>query len=117
MRLAGALRSWNIETDLRFGSGTEGEPAGSASSDRVDVLAGVNWQAETGARTFATGWAMVGAVGSNLSTDAFAGLGYRISERNAIIGGYRYLSVDRRDGDFLYDVALQGLMRGLSLPF
>ncbi|AOZ71153.1 hypothetical protein LPB142_16815 (plasmid) [Rhodobacter xanthinilyticus] len=83
----------------------------------MDGLAGVNWQADTSAKTFVTGWAMVGAGGSDFTADVFAGLGYRISERNSIVGGYRYLSVDREDGDFLYDVEQQGLMLGLSLPF
>ncbi|MCT2541168.1 hypothetical protein [Sedimentimonas flavescens] len=117
LRVAGGLRYWNVETDLRFSGGTVGERSGSASNDWVDGLAGVNWLADTSEKTFVTGWAMVGAGGSDFTTDVFAGLGYRISERNAIVGGYRYLSVDREDGDFQYDVEQQGLMLGLSLPF
>jgi hypothetical protein len=31
--------------------------------------------------------------------------------------GYRYLDVDYEDGDFLYDVAQDGLVLGLSWRF
>jgi hypothetical protein len=117
IRAAAGIRYWNIETELGFSGGVAPDISVSGSDDWVDGLGGLIWQTDLNGDTFLTGWAFAGAGGAEFMSDLFAGVGYRISERTALVGGYRYLSVDRRNGDFIYDVEQAGLMIGMNIGF
>jgi hypothetical protein len=117
VRVGAGLRYWDVNVDLDLSAGTLPAASASISNSWVDAIAGVNWKADLSDRTYFSGWAFAGGGGSDFTSDIFAGIGYRISDRTELIGGYRYLSVDRRDGDFLYDVEQQGALMGVSFGF
>jgi hypothetical protein len=56
-------------------------------------------------------------VGSELSWNATALLGYRLSERTTAAFGYRHLDIDYEDGDFMFDAQFSGPYFGLSFRF
>jgi len=117
IRLAGGLRYWDVKTDLGLTAGTSPAVSGSGSDQWLDAIVGVTWRSDLGPKTYLTGWAMVGGGGSDHTADLFAGLGYRFNDRTSLVGGYRYIDVDRRSGDFVYDVEQQGAMLGVAFAF
>ena len=56
-------------------------------------------------------------VGSDFMWDANINLGYQWTKGFASTIGYRYLDIDYEDDGFLYDVAQDGLVLGLSWRF
>ena len=68
---------------------------------------------------FVSGFVIIGGfdVGSDFMWDANLNLGYRWTETFSTLFGYRYLDVDYEDSNFLYDVAQDGLILGLSWRF
>ncbi len=117
VRVGAGLRYWDVNVDLDLGAGTLPAASTSVSNSWVDAIAGVNWKTDLSDRTYVSGWALGGGGGSDFTADIFAGIGYRINDRTELIGGYRYLSVDRSDGDFLYDVEQHGALLGVSFGF
>ena len=47
----------------------------------------------------------------------FAGLGYNFNEDYSFVAGYRYMVIDYKKDDFLFDVAISGPMIGLVIRF
>jgi opacity protein-like surface antigen len=45
------------------------------------------------------------------------GLGYEMSDHFSAVAGYRALGVDYQDGDFEFDVTIQGPIVGVALKF
>jgi len=70
---------------------------------------------------FVTAKADVGGfgIGSDLTFQLFGGLGLNLSPRLTTVIGYRHLDVDYRRArtDFVYDVALSGLVAGFGFRF
>lgn len=56
-------------------------------------------------------------VGSTLTWQMIGTVNYQWSEQLALRAGYRYLSVDYRAGDFLYNVQMQGPILGATYRF
>jgi hypothetical protein len=56
-------------------------------------------------------------VNSDLIWQANLALGYRMSDRLSLLGGYRGLGVDYTDGGFLVDTVAHGPVIGLSYRF
>ena len=56
-------------------------------------------------------------VGSSFTWQAVATVNWRMTDATDLRLGYRALSVDRRDGDFMYDVVLHGPVVGLDYRF
>jgi len=54
-------------------------------------------------------------VGSDLTWQAFAGVGCRVSDRVFVEAGYRYMDVDYRQGGFSYDMVTSGGGGGLGV--
>ena len=59
----------------------------------------------------------VGAGGSNLSWQLYAGAGYALGRCCSLVGAYRFLDVDYDKDEILYDVRLGGPTFGLTLRF
>ena len=116
LRLMAGARRWQVDTDIQISAGPfAGGSTG--SNDWWDAMVGLRGRHDIGPRTFLTGWALVGGGGSDFMADVFGGVGYRISDTTSLVGGYRYMTVDRTDGSFIYDVDQQGLLVGLKLSF
>ena len=56
-------------------------------------------------------------VGSKLTWDVRASLGYRLSERTTFLFGYRHLDINYEDGIFELDAQFYGPYLGLSFGF
>lgn len=117
LRVMGGVRYWNVENDLSVTAGALPPQTISTGDNWLDVVVGVRGTRDIGARTYLTGTALLGAGGSELTFDLFGGVGYRFNEGTAGVLGYRHLSVDRRDGTFVYDVTQSGLIAGVVFSF
>jgi len=110
------IRYWHVSTDLapqpQVGNGF------SQSANWVDAVAGGRIQVALSAKAFI---AMVGDAGGGSARSDYqaAGiLGYKISRKCVLLGGYRYLSVNYRPNgkaQFVYDVNMPGLMFGVTI--
>lgn len=56
-------------------------------------------------------------IAADITTQGYALAGYTLSERAALLLGYRYLYTDYQDGDFSYDISTHGYMAGLQIDF
>jgi len=116
---AGGVRYWDVSTELSLEGGLlPGRDVDSGDS-WLDPMVGLRGRADLNEKVFVTGWAYLGGfdMGSNSMSDLFAGVGYKFGSRTSGVLGYRYMSVDREDGDFLYDVEQQGVVGGVSFAF
>jgi len=118
LRILGGARYWNVDLDFNLSAGALPGRSAPGGDSWVDGIIGVRGQSDLSDQFYLTGWAMAGGGGSEFMGDVFGGVGYRLTERTALIGGYRYLTVDRRENDgFIYDVEQQGLVVGANFGF
>jgi hypothetical protein len=120
----GAARYTAADTDLDLVTTTGGLLPGGTRSVSAD---GNWWDPVVGARVivpFAQGWWAVlygdiggFGVGSDLTYQAIAGVGWRFSEHLAAKAGYRYLYQDYEKGTFVWDAAWHGPYLGLGIRF
>jgi hypothetical protein len=119
--VAGA-RLWSVDNELSF-NGQAGQPLAGLSFDDeatwVDPVVGVKGRANLSPRFYFTGWAMVGGfgVGSDFMWDVMGGLGYEFTETFSTVLGYRAMSVDYSNDDFVFDVTQQGPILGAVFRF
>ena len=115
---AGA-RIMGLEADLtgRFVGG--GQDARGARTDWADPIIGVRGQADFADRWFFRYNADIGGFGvsSDLTWQAFAGIGYRVNEGVAVAAGYRGIGVDYSDGNFFLDTVSHGPVLGVEIRF
>jgi hypothetical protein len=55
--------------------------------------------------------------GSQVTWQVYTGVGKEFKQRYALFLGYRRLSVDYRDGGFIYNTNTNGLLLGGSIKF
>lgn len=117
--LGGGVRYWSVQTDLHLAAGTSPARSIGDKNHWFDPIIGLRGQTDLGEKTFLTGWVYVGGfgVGSKQMYDVFGGVGYRFSDKVSGIAGYRQMSVDRVDGNFVYDVVQQGMLAGVKFNF
>ncbi len=113
----GGLRHSSLKTELNAGAPVNVALSESVSwNDPVVGVKGLRWISEN---TYLTGWAMLGgfAGGADTVIDLMAGVGYRLNDSTSLILAYRHLSVDYREGAFLYDSTQAGFGLGLDFRF
>jgi hypothetical protein len=112
--MAGA-RIWGVTNELSISG------LGSVSDDQywVDPMIGVKGRIQGASPWYLTGWAMIGGFGvsSDVDWDLFGGIGYEISDRIALVGGYRGVGVDYSDDGFVFDVIEHGPIFGAIFRF
>jgi hypothetical protein len=89
------------------------------SKSWVDPVIGMHGVWDLNDRWFLHGGGDIGGFGvnSDLIWQANLALGYRMSDRLSLVGGYRGLGVDFTDGGFLVDTVAHGPVIGLSYRF
>ncbi|MAC77980.1 MAG: hypothetical protein CML66_07930 [Rhodobacteraceae bacterium] len=113
------LRYWSVENEVNLGAGTQPATTVKGDGQWVDPMLGFRGSYEFAPNWTARGWAYIGGfgAGSDLMTDIFGGLSYAFNDRFAVVGGWRYMTVDRTDGAFVYDVSQNGPILGLAISF
>lgn len=117
--VSGGFRHWSVSTDLSLTAGTSPARTANGSDSWVDPVIGIYGRRALGEQLYASGWAYVGGfgAGSDSMVDLFGGLGYQFTPTTSGVLGYRYMSVDRTNGSFLYDVEQQGPLMGVVFNF
>lgn len=108
-----------IEVELtgRFARG--GEETVSRDTDWVDPIIGVRGQADLSDKWFFRYYGDIGGFGvnSDLTWQAFAGIGYKVTDNVNVALGYRGLGVDYSDGPLTLDTVTHGPVIGLEVHF
>jgi len=116
----GGFRVWHLDNSLELRQGDQRVRA-SRTQTWVDPVVGMRLKASLSRAVFVTAKADVGGfgIGSDLTFQLFGGLGLNLSPRLTTVIGYRHLDVDYRRArtDFVYDVALSGLVAGFGFRF
>ncbi len=117
--VSGGVRHWSVSTDLSLTAGTAAARTANGSDSWLDPVIGIYGRRDIGERTYVSGWAYVGGfgAGSDSMVDLFGGVGYQFTPTTSGVLGYRYMSVDRSNGSFLYDVEQQGPLLGVVFNF
>lgn len=113
----GGMRFWSLKSRINVGV-----PLNLSRSEGVrwsDPIIGVKGYYQLDESFFLTGWAITGGYVGKAEPiiDLLAGLGYKINERAALILAYRHLTVDYREGSFLYDAVQHGFGLRLDIRF
>ncbi len=113
-------RLWSLDTEAKIKGGIFGGNEFDDGKTWVDPLVGAKGRFSFTPQFFATGWGLIGGFDVNndkLMWDLFGGLGYEVWPGTSLIAGYRAVSVDYHNGDFLYDTVQQGPLLGLDFRF
>jgi opacity protein-like surface antigen len=115
--LAGG-RLWSVDAKGKL-TGPLAVRQRSGNQTWVDPIIGIIGRIDLGNGFALQAEGDVGGFGATSDVDwqVLGKLQYAINETFAVEAGYRYLSVDHKNGGFLFDVALQGPIIGGSLQF
>ena len=118
--LIAGIRYWSVDSSLALRPGILPGREISNTEDWVDPIVGLKGFSSLGeSKFFISGGLAIGGfgVGSDFMWDIIASLGYQWTDTFSSTFGYRYLDVDYEDNGFLYDVAQDGPLLGLSWRF
>jgi opacity protein-like surface antigen len=113
----GGIRVWHVSTELDFGAGILPATQVQGSRNWVDGIAGLRGRAALSPKLFVTGKFDLGGGGSDFTWQLFAGAGYNVNPKVALIFGYRVLDVNYRKDNFIYDMNQRGPIMGLGFKF
>ncbi len=113
----GGVRIWHVSTELDFGAGILPATTVQGSRTWVDGVAGLRGKAPLSDKVFVTGKFDLGGGGSQFTWQLFGGLGYSVTPKIALIGGYRLLDVNYNKNNFIYDMNQRGPILGLGFKF
>ena len=113
----GGVRIWHVNTDLDFGAGILPATQVQGSRNWVDGVAGLRGRAALSPKVFVTGKFDLGGGGSDFTWQLFAGGGYNVNPKIALIFGYRVLDVNYNKNNFIYDMNQRGPIMGLGFKF
>lgn len=116
--MAGA-RLWAVKTVVDPVGGPLDRFEFTESQTWVDPVVGLKGRYNLPADFYLTGWGMIGGFGAASQTtwDVMGALGYEVTDSVSLIAGYRALSVDYSDGDFVFDVVEKGPLLGATIKF
>lgn len=115
--VVGGARVWRVKTDFEFGAGILPATRIEGSRSWVDAVGGLRGKMALSQKVFLTGKFDLGGGGSNFTWQVFAGGGYNINSKIALIFGYRVLDVDYNKDNFVYDMNQRGPIVGLGFKF
>ncbi len=113
--LIGGVRylALDVDTELSVGSIQLGS---SGSESLTDAIVGLKGQIQLAENWYIPYYADIGAGGSNLSWQLFAGIGYRFNWGDIRLG-YRYLKYDLDDDMIMQDLTMGGPVLGVGFIF
>ena len=113
----GGVRVWHVSTDFEFGAGILPATRLEASRNWVDGVGGLRGKMALSQKMFLTGKFDLGGGGSDFTWQIFAGAGYNINPKIALLFGYRVLDVDYNKNNFVYDMNQRGPILGVGFRF
>jgi hypothetical protein len=113
----GGARVWRVKTDFEFGAGILPATRIEGSRSWVDAVGGLRGKMALSQKLFLTGKFDLGGGGSHFTWQVFAGAGYNINPKIALIFGYRALDVDYDKNNFVFDMNQRGPILGLGFKF
>jgi hypothetical protein len=108
-----------VELDWEFSSpagGIDARGAASATKDYWDAIVGLRGRADLGSNWDIRYYADVGTGGSELTWQAFGGVGYRFGWGDAVLG-WRHLAYEMKDDRPIADVAFSGPQLSVGFRF
>jgi hypothetical protein len=115
--VVGGARVWRVKTDFEFGAGILPATRVEASRSWVDAVGGLRGKMALSQKLFLTGKFDLGGGGSHFTWQVFAGAGYNLNPKIALIFGYRALDVDYDKNNFVFDMNQRGPILGLGFKF
>ena len=111
----GGVRYIFLDTQLTFTPG----PTAESDHNWVDPLIGARYQNSLAENWYYLLRGDVGGFGvsSDLVLNLLATIGYKFNNTFGLDLGYRYVSIDFKEDDFLYDVSMYGIVLGLGISF
>jgi hypothetical protein len=115
----GGVRFWRLDNSLSLLQGTLPPTNVGQTQSWVDPTIGARFRLNLPKGCFANlkGDAGGFGAGSELSWQVYAGVGKEFKKKYSALLGYRYLFVDYKNGGFLYDVHMSGLIVGFGIHF
>ncbi len=113
------VRYWHLTSTLNLRPGLLPAFSASASQDWVDPILGGRFRLNLKKGWYATLLGDGGGfgAGSQVTWQIFTGVGKEIKQKYSLFLGYRRLSVDYRNGGFVYDTNMNGMLLGLGIKF
>ncbi len=116
-----ALETAEANLVAAVGAGVEklGEEEFSSTTDWVDPFVGARLTSRLTEKAYGVIYGDIGGfgVGSELTWQAFAGLGLRLSPQVTLETGYRYLAIDYEEGELDVNIDLKGFVLGVGYSF
>jgi len=116
----GGGRFWHLNNALDLFPPNNGNTVTAAQTqDWVDPVLGARFRLNANKGIFFNlkGDAGGFGVGSQETYQIYAGVGKQFKEHYSALLGYRYLYVDYKNGGFLYNVHMQGIVTGFNIHF
>ena len=113
----GGIRYWHLKTDLDFLAGILSARSVTASRGWVDAVVGIRGKTHVSKKWFVSGKGDLGGGGSKFTYQLFGGVGVMVSQKVALIGGYRALHTNYDRDNFLFDMTLHGPLMGVGFKF
>ena len=115
----GGIRMWSVENSLET---TTGVAQGFTASQRktwVAFVGGFHGSVNVSPRVFlATKFDIGAGSGTDITTQIYAGAGFRIKPKISLIGGYRFLKVNHDDeSGFVFNTHMNGFLAGAKFQF
>ena len=113
----GGGRFWRLDNSISLSAGALAAATVGQTQSWVDPVLGARFRVNLPKDCFATLMGDAGGfgVGSQLTYQIYAGVGQEFKKKFSAMLGYRYLDVDYKNGGFLYDTHMSGLLAGLNI--
>jgi len=115
----GGIRYWHLRSNLDLRPGLLPAFHASESRDWVDPLLGARFRVNLKKGWFAMlkGDAGGFGAGSQVTWQIYTGVGKEFKQKYSMFLGYRRLSVDYRDGGFVFEPNMNGMLLGFAIRF
>jgi hypothetical protein len=110
------VRIWDVKVDLCVD--INDLSMSTSDGDRwVDAIVGVKGRTAIARNVSLSGWAMIGAGGSDLTWDLYGGVDYQVRQGFDLSLGFRGMSADYSKGSFKWDMIQYGPVLGATFKF
>lgn len=117
--VTGGVRIWNLKNDVTLFRGGFQASRGSGTRTVTDPIVGVRYYSNLTPHIFVAAKGDVGGFHADADWDwqLFGSGGYRFNDTLVASLGYRYLRLNDRPNNSIYDVTLNGVIVGLGFRF